>query len=259
MGPLLEMQGVSAGYRGRDVLRDVSLRVGQGELWAILGPNGAGKSTLVRVGMGLLPPRAGAVRLRGKDLSAHSRAELSRLEAWVPQAMDLLPAFSGLELALMGRSPHLGRLGLPSQADLARAREVLRELSVEHLACRPVTRVSGGERRLLFLARALLQDPALLWLDEPTAFLDLRHQVETLGRVRDRVRRGASAVAVLHDVNLAMAFADQVLLLQAGEVLAQGEPREVLTPERLQALFGVSMISAEWERGHRLFAPRPSP
>ena len=255
MSALLEASGVAAGYRERPVLEGVSLRVAEGELWAVLGPNGAGKSTLLKACLGLLPLREGRVSLLGRGIEAWSARARAQVAAWVPQDFEPEAGFTGLELVLMGRSPHLGRFGLSSPLDEARAKAVLEELGVMHLSARSSEAMSGGERRLLLLARAFVQAPKLLALDEPTAFLDLRHQVEALARVRARVREGLGAIAVLHDVNLAAAFADGVVLVRGGKVVAQGPTAEVLTAERLEALYGVPIAVAE-HGGQRLFAPR---
>ncbi len=238
---LLELQSVSAGYGKTPVVRDVSLEVKPGEAWVVLGPNGAGKSTLVRAVMGLVTPSAGTVRVCEFPVPGTSARELARVAAWVPQTTDDDTAFTGLELALMGRAPHLSAWGVPGASDEAKAREVMRELGVEHLASRPLSEVSGGERRRVWLARALVQAPKLLVLDEPTAFLDVRHQVETLRVVKQRLSTGLGVLAVLHDVNLAVHVATHALLLKDGAAVAQGPVAEVLTPERLTSLFGIPM------------------
>lgn len=251
----LEVRGLSLSRGERRVVHDVSFRVGEGELWIVLGPNGAGKSTLLRGCLGLLPFDEGEVEIEGRAVGAQGRTALARICAWVPQELDADAGFTGLELAVMGRSPHLKGWGVPQASDLATARAALEELGIAHLAGRGSQAMSGGERRLLALARALVQDPRLLFLDEPTAFLDLRHQFEALACVRRRVDRGLSAVAVLHDVNLAASFADRVLLLRDGRVLAQGG-REVLGEENLRALYDVPIAVARTPEGQALFAPR---
>jgi iron complex transport system ATP-binding protein len=252
---VFEARSVVAGYGKREVLRGVDLAVGAGELWAVLGPNGAGKSTLVRVGMGLLAPWRGGAFVLGRSARAFERRAFAREVAWVPQSEAPGSGFTALELVLMGRAPHQGAWGLPSARDVEAARAALEELGASQIADRPLSRLSGGERRLAFLARAFAQEPRLLWLDEPTAFLDLRHQIEALERVRERTRRGMAAIAVLHDVNLAAAFATRVLLLKGGEVLAAGPTGDVLTSSALEGLFDVRMASAE-AAGQRLLAPR---
>jgi len=256
--PVLETTALAVGYGGSTVVSWVSVTIGPGTLWSVLGPNGSGKSTLLRTVLGLLRPLQGEVRLFGTPVGRWERRALARRLAWVPQSFDGDPGFTGLELVLMGRAPHQGGWGLPGAKDLAVAHAALAELGVGYLAGRIVSRLSGGERRLLLVARALAQEPDLLLLDEPTAFLDLQHQAQVLERVRARVRAGMAAVAVLHDPNLAAAFTDAALLLRDGRVLGQGASAELLDAERLGALYGLGLSEARTEDGHRLFAPRGS-
>jgi iron complex transport system ATP-binding protein len=251
---LLELDSISAGYGAIPVLSGVSLRVEPGQAWVVLGPNGAGKSTLVRVVMGLNAPTSGSVRVCGLPLPGTSARELAKVAAWVPQTMDDTTGFTGLELALMGRAPHLSAWGLPGQRDEAAALAVMKELGVSELASRPLAEVSGGERRRVWLARALVQAPKLLVLDEPTAFLDVRHQVETLRAVQQRLAQGLGVIAVLHDVNLAMHVATHALLLKGGKCVAQGPVREVLTADALSALFDIPMHPAA--EAEQVFVPR---
>ncbi len=253
---VLEVSALQAGYRDRPVLREVTFSVARGELWAILGPNGAGKSTLLRTCLGLHSIQAGQISVLGKSVEKWSRRELAQQMAWVPQSFDSGAGFTGLELVLMGRSPYLGLWGLPSRADAARALSLMRDLEIEHLASRPSDALSGGERRLLLLARALAQDPRILMLDEPTAFLDLKHQVDVLRRIKAQTKEGLSAIAVVHDVNHAIAFADKVLLLKDGAMLASGSPSSTLTAQLLERLFDLPITSADAGDGQRLFAPR---
>lgn len=238
---LLELDAVSAGYRGHAVLHQLSLRVEAGQSWAVLGPNGAGKSTLVRVVMGQLVPSAGTVRVEGVEVGALGAARLSKSVAWVPQVTDDATEFTGLELALMGRAPHDSSWAGPSGRDVERARAMLKALGVEALADRPLREVSGGERRRVWLARALVQEPKVLVLDEPTAFLDVKHQLESLHLVQAKVKEGLGVVAVLHDVNLAQRFSTHAVLLKAGRVLASGRCDEVLTAPLLSELYDVPM------------------
>jgi iron complex transport system ATP-binding protein len=253
---LLATRKLAVGYGGAPVASGLTFDVPAGTLWVVLGPNGAGKSTLLRTILGWLPPVAGEVLLFGQPASIWERRTLARRVAWVPQTFEGDAGFTGLELVLMGRAPHLGAWGLPSDRDVQVARAALEELEIAHLAGRRTRELSGGERRLLLLARALAQGPELLLLDEPTAFLDLRHQVQVLQRVRARVDAGLAAVAVLHDANLAASVADQVLLLRDGGVLGQGPTRQWLSAERLASLYGLPMVEAVSPDGARAFAPR---
>jgi iron complex transport system ATP-binding protein len=239
--PVLEVSAASASYGEATVLRGLSLTVQAGEAWVVLGPNGAGKSTLVRLAMGLHQPSEGGLRVCGEAVQGLPPARLAELAAWVPQVTPEDTGFTALELVLMGATARKGPWGLSSDADVARARAALAEVDAAHLEGRPLSRVSGGERRRVWLARALVQAPRLLVLDEPTAFLDVRHQVETLKVVQQRVAAGLAALVVLHDANLAARFATHVLLLRDGEALAAGPAAEVLTEARLSALYGLPM------------------
>jgi len=253
---VLEVIGLAAGYRNLPVLREVSFGVAPGELWAILGPNGAGKSTLLRACLGLHPPQSGRIDVLGRPIADWTRRQLAQQMAWVPQGLHAGLGFTGLELVLMGRNPRLGVWGMPSRLDTTRALSLMAELGVEQVAQRSIDALSGGERRLLLVARALAQEPQILLLDEPTAFLDLKHQVEVLGRVKARVNRGLAALAVVHDVNHAAAFADKVLLLKGGRVLAWGSPESVMTTEVLEQLYELPIGSAHTREGQAVFAPR---
>jgi iron complex transport system ATP-binding protein len=252
--PVLEGRGLGASYGGAPVLREVSLTVRSAEAWAVLGPNGAGKSTLVRLVMGLSPPSAGELRLCGERVQDLSPARLAERAAWVPQTTPEDTGFTALEVVLMGATARRGPWALASEVEVARARAALAEVDARHLEGRPLAKVSGGERRRVWLARALAQTPRLLVLDEPTAFLDVRHQVETLSVVRQRVDAGLAALVVLHDANLAARFATHALLLRNGEVLDAGPAAEVLTEERLSALYGLRIGAPA--PGQKVFLPR---
>ncbi len=240
MSALVSLQHVSAGYGGAPVLEDVSLEVKAGEAWVVLGPNGAGKSTLAKVAAGLLAPTRGTVVIGGLGATAKPR-ELARQVAWVAQQTPDDLDFTALEVALMGRAPHLGPMGLTGRRDESLAREALAAFDVGALAERRSSSLSGGERRRVFLARALVQQAPLLVLDEPTAFLDVRHQVETLHLVRRLVSSTVGVLAVLHDVSLASHFATHAVLLSQGRVVGQGPASEVLSVERLSEVYGITM------------------
>ncbi|MDX2014924.1 MAG: ABC transporter ATP-binding protein [Myxococcaceae bacterium] len=241
MTALARLDGVTASYGSAAVLRDVSWTVRGGEAWAVLGPNGAGKSSLVKVLAGLLKPTRGTAQVGPHDVAKSTPRLLAQQVAWVPQQVPDGLDFTALEVALMGRAPHVGALGLTTSADEARARRALERFDVAALADRPLSELSGGERRRVFLARGLVQDAPLLVLDEPTAFLDVRHQVETLTLARGLVSDTHAVVAVLHDVTLAAHFATHVVLLSAGRVVAAGRAAEVLTAEQLSSVYGTPM------------------
>ncbi|MBX7113242.1 MAG: ABC transporter ATP-binding protein [Myxococcaceae bacterium] len=250
----LVVEKLSVQLLGRAVLRDVSLRVEPGEFWTILGPNGAGKSTLLRAMLGLIP-FTGSVCVDGQPVQNLPRADIARRVAWVPQAVADDVAFTGLELAMMGRTAWLPALGLPSEADFADAQAWLDAFGVGHLAQRRMVAVSGGERRLVGLARAMMQRPKTILLDEPTAFLDLSHQRAALRRLKEETKAGLAALAVLHDVNAAMHVCTHALLLKEGHVLAQGPLEQVVTGENLSQLYGLPMTRVSDSSAGVLFAP----
>lgn len=261
MTPVLEAEGLVFGYDGRRVLDGVSLRVGAGELIGVIGPNGCGKTTLVRLLSGVLAPHRGVVRLAGRPLASYRRREIARRLAVLPQDAHVDGAFTALEVVLMGRAAHLPPLALPRADDVARARALLARLGVGALEDRPLDRLSGGERQRVLLARALVQEPQVLLLDEPTTHLDLRHRAGIYDVV-DAIRRerGTAVVSVLHDVNLAAACCERLVLLAGGRVVAEGAPATVLTAEALGAAYGVPVI-VDWsvEAGVPVVLPRARP
>jgi iron complex transport system ATP-binding protein len=239
--PVLALAAVSVSYGALPVLRDVSLSLRPGRLLGLLGPNGAGKSTVVRVAAGLLPPRAGRVLLDGAPLACRSRREIARRIAVVPQGALLPETFTGWDVVLAGRAPHQGWLGGAGPRDEAVARRALAMVAAEPLAERRMGELSGGERQRLLLARALAQEPAVLLLDEPTAHLDLRHQLAFLDQVRELAAVGLAVLGVFHELNLAAEYCDEIALLREGRIVAQGAPGAVLTAARIAAVYDVAV------------------
>jgi len=252
MPPLLETRALTCRYGEREALRRVDLVAEAGSLTAILGPNGAGKSTLLRALAGLIPFE-GEVLLDGAPLSSLERRQVARAIAVVAQDPPADAPFTVLELVLMGRAPHLRRFALESPQDLAIAEQAMRDADVLELAARPIDALSGGERRRAFLARALAQQPRALLLDEPTAFLDLGHQAKVLEHAAALARGGLCVLAVLHDPNLAVAFADRAALMKDGALVACGPAREVLRADSLEALYGTRLTTARGPDGEGPF------
>lgn len=240
---MLEARDITLKYGPCEVVTGVSLRVAPGTLTAVIGPNGAGKSTLMRGLNGTLRPAAGEIRLDGQPLAHYARRTISRRVAVVAQEAELRFPVTVLEFVLGGRYAQVGAWGWETERDVALARAALRETDLDNYETRLMNELSGGERQRAVLARALATEAQFLLLDEPTANLDLAHQALTLALVRARCdERGAGAVFVTHDLNLAAGFADIVLLLAQGRAAAVGTPREVLTPQLLQAVFGLAVI-----------------
>lgn len=237
--PALAYRGAAVALGGRAVLRGVDLEIRAGEVVVLAGRNGAGKTTLLRLATRTLRPDAGAVALGGRPLAGFGRAELARRIAIVPQETFVPFPFRAGEVVLMGRAPHLGLLGFDSPGDVARARAAMERLGIEALADRSVLELSGGERQLVMVARALAQEADVLLLDEPTAHLDLARRLALLELVRALAREGRAALLVTHDLGLAARGGDRVALLSEGRILAAGPPAETLTPELLRRAFAV--------------------
>ena len=252
----LRFEGVAVRLGGADVLRGIDLDVAPGEVVGLLGRNGAGKTTLLRTATRVIAPDAGSVRVDGDPVTALSRRELARRVAVVPQETHVPFPFRVAEVVLMGRTPHLGAFAFESPADLERAQQALERMGVAHLADRSILEVSGGERQLVMVSRALVQDPRALIFDEPTAFLDLAHRVQVLGAVRELARDGRAALVVTHDLTLAARFCDRLALLADGRVLAAGPPAEVLDPQRLREAYGVEVQVVPGPDGAPLVVPR---
>lgn len=235
---VLSCERVSFAYGAVEVLSAISCEVAAGEILGLLGPNGSGKSTLVRLMSGVRVPRVGRVTYDGRDLRTYSRDELARAIAVVPQETVIELPFSVLEVVLMGRSPYLGKFGFESAHDLVVAQRAMEQTGVASLATREVHALSGGERQRVILARALAQEPRILLLDEPTAFLDIKHQVAVYDLIKQLSReQGLAVVAILHDLNLAALYCDRLALLKAGRVFCQGTPDQVLTYVNIKAVY----------------------
>lgn len=248
-------ENLGFGYRGHPVGRGVTLEVLAGEVLALLGPNGGGKTTLLKTLLGLLPPQHGAVRLDGRPLAALTIPARARLIAYVPQSHQGTFAFTAFDLVLMGRTAHGGLFARPGAKDRAVAASMLERLGIAHLSDRPVTMISGGERQLVLVARALAQEPRFIVLDEPTASLDFGNQGKVMRQIRQLASDGLGVLFTTHDPNQALGHADRVALLRDGGVMAEGPVREILTPERLAVLYGAPVETVVEPGGRTAFLP----
>jgi iron complex transport system ATP-binding protein len=224
---------------GRPVLAGFSLHIPAGATTAILGPNGSGKTTLLRLILGVLTPGRGTVELAGRPVASYPRRERSRLVGLVPQDEHIPFSLSAVEYVLLGRAPYLRPLQAPGEEDYTIALAALATVGAAHLADRAVSTLSGGERQLAVIARALAQKPRVLLLDEPTAHLDLGNRGRLLGLLRGLVAEGMDLVLTTHDPNLAAEVADFVVLVGDGRVLDAGPAGEILVPDKLGATYGV--------------------
>ena len=239
---MLNVESISAAYDGRTVLKNVSFRLEPGQILGLIGPNGAGKSTIARALSGIVPLQSGRISIDGQDLTHLSAQERACRMAFVPQAVQMPPAFSAWETVLLGRTPHLNWLGQVSEADEEIARQAMARTRTTELADRRVGELSGGEQQRLLLARALAQATPILIMDEPTAHLDLQYQISLLDQVQSLARREHLAVLIaLHDLNLVSRYTDRVILLIEGQIEASGTPTEVLTPNLLSRAYHVPL------------------
>jgi iron complex transport system ATP-binding protein len=260
-GSVLEAREIVAGYRGRAILSGISLAVPRGEIVAVLGPNGAGKSTLVRVLSGTLAPLSGSVLLNGQDMRALTRGDVARKLAVVPQEGDVAFGFTVHEVTMMGRAPHQSGLMFPSAEDRMIVERALATCDLTELSARPVSELSGGERRRVVIARALAQAPDVLLLDEPAAYLDVRHAVALYELWRRQAsEQGIACVAIMHDLNAVARWADRVVLLKNGQIRANGRVDETMVPELLAEVFDVPLrVGIDPADGARYFLPGRAP
>ena len=251
----LRLTAVTAGYRGRTVVRDVSVTVPTGSWLAIIGPNGAGKSTLLKAVAGLVPA-GGEVLVDGKSVAALGHRERARVIGCAPQTPSLPAGLTVTDYVLLGRTPHLGPLGREGRSDLDLVAGALRRLDLATLADRPLWTLSGGERQRAVLARVLAQQAGVLLLDEPTTGLDIGH-AQSLLELVDQLRKadGTTVISTLHDLTLAAQYPDRVLLLDNGEVAAIGTPAEVLTADRLSRHYAASVTVLTAPDGSPVIAP----
>ncbi len=241
--PALEMDRIGFRYAAEWVIRDVSLTVQPGEFLGIIGPNGSGKTTLLKIMAGILKAGEGRVKIGGRPLGEITRKALAGKVALVAQETSAAFSFSVREIVLMGRYPHLGFLSFEGERDLKIADAAMALSGILPLGSRPVHELSGGERQRVWIARALAQQPEIMLLDEPTAFQDIRHQVDFFRLIRDLNRsRGLTVIAVTHDINLASSYCSRLVLLSRGGIFAAGPPDQVVTEENLFHVYETEVL-----------------
>ena len=245
----LEARDLAFGYPGHPVGRGVTMTVSAGEVVCLLGPNGGGKTTLFKTLLGLLRPQAGKVMLDGIDIAGRAPRDVARAVSYVPQAHEGYFPFTVRDVVLMGRTAHVGLFAAPSKHDIERAIDALALVGIAHLADAIYTRISGGERQLTLIARALAQDARLMVLDEPTASLDFGNQVRVIDRVLGLAERGMGILLSTHNPDHALVCADRVLLLHGGAIFAEGPPARVITPDNLRTLYGVEVDVTSFDAG----------
>ena len=241
--PIVKVADIDFRYKNIWALRDISFEIRRGEFLGVIGPNGSGKTTLIRVIDGIITTEKGGISVSGSAIRDMKRRDLARLVAVVPQDSAIIFPFRALEIVMMGRSPHLGMLRFEGESDFEIARRAMEMTDTASLADRSMDSLSGGERQRVLIARALAQEPDVVLLDEPTAFLDIKHQVDFFSLMKRLNReRGLTVFAVTHDINLAAAYCDRVMLLKEGRIHSVGAPGEVITELNIREVYETDVL-----------------
>lgn len=243
MDSLLRINNLSGGYYKVTVIKDICLEVKRGDFLGIIGPNGSGKTTLLRLMSKALFPQNGRIAFRGKDIAGMDLKDFAQLTAFVAQDTVINFSFTVLEIVLMGRIPHLKRLQLEAKEDYLIAEKALFLTDTLHLKDKKIDELSSGERQRVIIAKALAQEPLLLFLDEPTSHLDIGHQIQIMDLLKKLNRQNnLSIVMVLHDLNLASEYCNRLVLLNEGSIFKDGSPREVLTYQNIEAVYKTVVV-----------------
>ncbi|MBU2623243.1 MAG: ABC transporter ATP-binding protein [Proteobacteria bacterium] len=257
MNPAISVNNLNYSYGNISILKNLSFQIKRGDFFIIIGPNGSGKTTLLRLFAGIISASDGQIELFGNPIINYTRKALARKIAYVPQTVPVDFPFTVSEVILMGRSPHLGMLGLEREKDLVIAKQAMEFTGLEYLANRKTHQLSGGECQRVFIARAICQETQIILLDEPTASLDLAHQTRIMDLMEKlQKEKDITVVMVSHDVNLAAMYGKTLLLLKEGQIVSLGKPDEVLTFQTLEAAYGCTLLVDESPLGR---FPRVTP
>jgi iron complex transport system ATP-binding protein len=235
---ILNVQGVCFSYNNIPILKDISFKIDKAEILGIVGPNGSGKSTLLKNLDGILKPKDGVIYIENQDKKDMRRREIAKRIAYVPQREENLFPTTVFETVLMGRKPHI--TWMESKNDKMIVAETLERLGMGEFALRDINQLSGGERQKVYIARAIVQKPKILLLDEPTANLDLKHQIEVLDLLLETKKEGVTIIIAIHDLNLALKYCDKLIILDKGKIFAYGG-KEVLSRENIETVYGVKV------------------
>ncbi len=237
----LQAKNLKFSYNSHPILNDISFEIGPSSLVTVVGPNGSGKSTLIKCIDRILSPQKGSILINRKDIIRMSRMEVARHLSYVPQSSLRIFPTNVFDTVLMGRRPHIGWLG--SKEDENKVWEILRILDIEKLAMRNFDELSGGQQQKVLIARALVQEADIMLLDEPTSNLDIWHQLDVMNVIRDVVKkRDITAIMALHDLNLAAAYSDRIIMMHKGKIVAAGDPLSVITEENIASVYHVKAM-----------------
>jgi len=246
MNPAIKITNLSHSFGKRKVLRKLSFSVEKGDFFIIIGPNGSGKTTLMKLMARILKLQKGQIDILGLPSRSYTPKALARAVAFVPQRLPVDLPFTVGEAVLLGRAPYQGALGIEGEKDLEIAKQAMQFTEVDHLTGSTLGQLSGGEQQRVFIARAICQEPEIMLLDEPTASLDLAHQVKVMDLMEKlKAEKAITVIMVSHDVNLAAMYSDQVLLLKEGEVVCIGIPSDVLSFQKLEETYGCKLLVDE--------------
>lgn len=236
----LRVESLYFGYREREfLLKNVNVKVEAGEVVCLLGPNGSGKSTLIKCIGNILRPQKGKILIGDKDVQKIGGREIAKIIGYLPQTVNIVPPLTVSEVVMTGRLPYIA--WSPTKVDLEKVRNVMEIFGVEKWAWKPVNELSGGERQKVFLAAVFAKEPEIVLLDEPTNNLDLKHQLEVMEIIRNyAISKKAAVLVVVHDINLAARYADRILLMNGGEIIAEGDKRKALTRENIKRVFDIN-------------------
>ncbi len=240
MDKCIEVKNLSFSYGKANVLKGITLTFEKGKFYSIIGPNGSGKTTLLKNISGILPAAKDTVFIKGKDISELSRNFIAKTLALVPQNINIEYEFTAYEIVLMGRTPFKGRFQDYDEEDKKKAKEAMRLTSTWELKDKLITTLSGGEQQRVIAARALCQDTEIILLDEPTSHLDIQHQLGFLN-IFSKLKKDIMVIAVLHDLNLASLYSDEIILIDKGRVMDKGEPKEVITENNISKVYNISV------------------
>jgi iron complex transport system ATP-binding protein len=239
---VFSISGLAAGYRSKTVLRNINIDISRGEFVGVIGPNGSGKSTLIKAMTGNISHSEGGVLFMERPLGEYAGTELAGKISVVYQSIENALPFTAMEFVRMGRFPHQSPLKPDSSGDRKIAGDIMRMMGIERLAERPITEISGGERQLVFIARALAQNSDVILLDEPISHLDITHSVQIMDALYDLHMNGSTVISVLHDINMAAEYCTRIIALKDGEVFADGSPEELINYKTVESLFNTVCI-----------------